>query len=184
MRIRVRMDIRNPIKRGKKVVKPNGEWSIAKFRYEKLPTFCYICGRMGHIDRHCEIFFRTPDEDIIRKWDKSQRAPPRKSQVLGGEQWLIEEEEEATPRPSGARGAMQVNLGASRWTKDENIQLLQDKSDDDTTLASHVGDDRKRPRKDNNNGMEIDNTTSKGIQAPLYLASAGLRSDGSCPPKC
>ncbi|CAN1754102.1 hypothetical protein LINPERHAP1_LOCUS5395 [Linum perenne] len=91
MRIRVRLDVREPLRREKKLKRPSGELALAKFRYEKLPTFCFICGRLGHIDRHCEIYFRLPDDQIVRRWDASLRAPARRSNNLGREKWLVED---------------------------------------------------------------------------------------------
>ncbi|CAN1760074.1 hypothetical protein LINPERHAP1_LOCUS7388 [Linum perenne] len=91
MRIRVRLDIREPIKREKRLKRPGGECVLAKFRYEKLPTFCFICGRLGHIDRHCEIYFRLPDDQIVRSWDISLRAMPQRMNMLGGDRWLVED---------------------------------------------------------------------------------------------
>ncbi|CAN0916997.1 hypothetical protein LINGRAHAP2_LOCUS30039 [Linum grandiflorum] len=41
MRIRVRMDARKSLKREKKVTKPNKEITVT-FKYEKLPTFCFL----------------------------------------------------------------------------------------------------------------------------------------------
>ncbi|CAN1753230.1 hypothetical protein LINPERHAP1_LOCUS5077 [Linum perenne] len=64
----VKMDIRQPIKREKKVRKLGGECLMGEFKYEDLPTFCYTCGRIGHIDRHCEIRFRFPDQEIEQLW--------------------------------------------------------------------------------------------------------------------
>lgn len=64
MRIRVRIDVRLPLKKGKKVKKPGSDWSVCCFRYEKLPTFCFICGLIGHIDRQCEVRFRVPENEI------------------------------------------------------------------------------------------------------------------------
>ncbi|CAN1744060.1 hypothetical protein LINPERHAP1_LOCUS1999 [Linum perenne] len=87
------MDVRRPIKREKRVKRPGGNTEICKLRYEKLPTFCYICGLMGHVERNCQIRFNSPDSDIPRLWGPELRAPPRINKPRGGERWLIEEEE-------------------------------------------------------------------------------------------
>lgn len=50
MRIRVRLDVWMPLKRHKVVRKPDGDCFIVAFKYERLPTFCFICGVLGHSD--------------------------------------------------------------------------------------------------------------------------------------
>ncbi|CAN1779817.1 Uncharacterized protein At4g02000 [Linum perenne] len=66
MRLRICMDVTKPLKKEKKVRRPGGEWLMGKFRYERLPTFCYVCGRIGHIERHCETFYQTPEAELVR----------------------------------------------------------------------------------------------------------------------
>ncbi|CAN1790281.1 hypothetical protein LINPERHAP1_LOCUS18765 [Linum perenne] len=61
IRLRVTIDIRQPLKREKKPRVAGGEWVMARFKYERLPTFCFIYGRIGHIDRQCEIRYRVPE---------------------------------------------------------------------------------------------------------------------------
>ncbi|CAN0876960.1 hypothetical protein LINGRAHAP2_LOCUS11593 [Linum grandiflorum] len=79
-----------PLLIDKKVRQPRGEWLLGKFRYEKLPTFCFLCGRIGHIERHCAIFYRTANlEMLVCKWDASLRADFKKPVVMGGAQWLV-----------------------------------------------------------------------------------------------
>lgn len=58
MRVRVRMDVRKPLKREKKIKRPGEQPVTCSFKYEKLPTFCFICGVIGHVERNCEIRFR------------------------------------------------------------------------------------------------------------------------------
>ena len=53
MRIRVNLQLDKPLRRRGKVAGDDGDKFWVSFKYERLPTFCYICGRMGHDDRHC-----------------------------------------------------------------------------------------------------------------------------------
>ncbi|CAN1753319.1 hypothetical protein LINPERHAP1_LOCUS5120 [Linum perenne] len=62
MRLRVTLDIRQPLKREKRVRRNQGASVVCKFRYEKLPNFCYICGKLGHIDMYCEVLYRVPGD--------------------------------------------------------------------------------------------------------------------------
>ena len=53
MRIRVFLDVRVPLKRKRKVRIVNGEWAMISFTYERLGTFCFLCGLLGHSDHFC-----------------------------------------------------------------------------------------------------------------------------------
>lgn len=52
LRIRVYIDITKPLKRGRALVL-NGKSNWVSFRYEKLPQFCYFCGRIYHAGKPC-----------------------------------------------------------------------------------------------------------------------------------
>nr|DAD38903.1 TPA_asm: hypothetical protein HUJ06_013225 [Nelumbo nucifera] len=77
MRIKVRLDVRNPLKRWKKIKKMGGEWLLVKFKYERLSHFCFICGLLGHIDRFCDKLFSTNGEEVKKEWGQWLRAPDR-----------------------------------------------------------------------------------------------------------
>ena len=53
IRIRVDLPIEKPLRRGGHVVSKDGEKYWVQFRYKRLPTFCYLCGKLGHDDKHC-----------------------------------------------------------------------------------------------------------------------------------
>ena len=53
MRIRVDLQLDKPLRRRGKVANVDGEKFWVSFKYERLPTFCYLCGRLGHDDKHC-----------------------------------------------------------------------------------------------------------------------------------
>jgi len=52
LRVRVQVDITKPLERGR-VLKLNGKQAWVAFRYEKLPHFCFHCGRILHNKMPC-----------------------------------------------------------------------------------------------------------------------------------
>ncbi|CAN0866812.1 hypothetical protein LINGRAHAP2_LOCUS9380 [Linum grandiflorum] len=132
MRVRVHMNVLEPLKIEKKVKEQGGDWHICSFKYEKLPTFCYTCGCIGHVDRNCEIHFLTSEAGIVKFWDSSLRATPRRGGVVGGAHGVVERpmnreyagrggrdvltREEIFQAPLGHSNmsALRWNLGASR----------------------------------------------------------------------
>ena len=56
MHFRVELPIDKPLRRGGNVVSLDGEKFWVNFKYERLPTFCFLCGKLGHDDKHCLVF--------------------------------------------------------------------------------------------------------------------------------
>ncbi|XP_074360434.1 uncharacterized protein LOC141700626 [Apium graveolens] len=88
-RIRITMDIDKPLKRRMKIKREGGAWSWLNFKYERLSTFCFACGMLGHSERDCAIVYAHPDKEIERMYGTWLRAPMRgaKNQNLGAK-WL------------------------------------------------------------------------------------------------
>ncbi|KAE8702082.1 hypothetical protein F3Y22_tig00110503pilonHSYRG00763 [Hibiscus syriacus] len=79
IRIIVRLDIRTPLKRRKKLLLASGQSHYVRFEYEKVTLFCFVCGILGHGESFCPIRVAHPDREIIMSWDSSLRATHRKS---------------------------------------------------------------------------------------------------------
>jgi hypothetical protein len=61
------------------------------FKYEKLGTFCFLCGVLGHAENRCEIRFAMESDDGIRNWNNDLRAEPRRLAGRQSSRWLLEE---------------------------------------------------------------------------------------------
>ncbi|KAH7855081.1 hypothetical protein Vadar_021032 [Vaccinium darrowii] len=54
LRLRVRMDITKPLKKGFLLKRDRKEDLWIKLQYERLSEFCYVCGRLGHTQNECK----------------------------------------------------------------------------------------------------------------------------------
>jgi 14-3-3 protein epsilon len=92
MRIRVRVDIRQPLKKDSRVKNQGGNWCTVNFKYEKLGVFCFVCGLIGHGENRCAVRFSMTEDDGTRAWSKELRAEPRRRSGRQTSRWLTEED--------------------------------------------------------------------------------------------
>lgn len=88
LRVRVTIDVTKPLKRRMKIKKAADDWYWINFKYENVPTFCFICGLLGHSEKFCGRLFVTPEADIVKPYGSWLRAPFRKQVKPIGEKWL------------------------------------------------------------------------------------------------
>ncbi|CAN0874954.1 hypothetical protein LINGRAHAP2_LOCUS10546 [Linum grandiflorum] len=65
MRIRIALDVRVPLLQEIQVLIHNNSELTCPLKCERLPLFCYICGILGHVEKHCELRFRYPAELLV-----------------------------------------------------------------------------------------------------------------------
>ncbi|KAJ9140803.1 hypothetical protein P3X46_031403 [Hevea brasiliensis] len=53
MRVRIRHDVRRPLRRGTRLKQEGDEWFSVTFCFESFSTYCFICGLLGHGERFC-----------------------------------------------------------------------------------------------------------------------------------
>uniref|UniRef100_A0A803PQB4 Endonuclease/exonuclease/phosphatase n=1 Tax=Cannabis sativa TaxID=3483 RepID=A0A803PQB4_CANSA len=80
LRIHVTLSLDCPLKRRMKFKKRDGSSFYAIFWYENVPTFCFLCGLMGHSERFCPRHFDTPDHLIVKTYNLHVKAAPRRHQ--------------------------------------------------------------------------------------------------------
>lgn len=88
VRIKVAINVNKPLKSQMRIKKAGGEWMWIKFKYERLPSFCFYCGLLGHSEKFCVKLFDVEGNQGPRKYDASLRAPMKKQMNVGSNQWL------------------------------------------------------------------------------------------------
>ncbi|XP_019176863.1 PREDICTED: uncharacterized protein LOC109172169 [Ipomoea nil] len=99
-RIRVRLNVLSPLKRRMKLLRRDGSSQWITFRYERLGTFCYCCGLLGHSDKFCKTAYELnilPDAFPFGAW---MRAGPRRQARPVGARWLLSSGVSMTPASS------------------------------------------------------------------------------------
>lgn len=65
-----------------------GKWFQVSFKYEHVPTFCFICGLLGHADKLYTKIFETLANELSKPYGPWMKAMPRRQQYLTGSKWL------------------------------------------------------------------------------------------------
>ncbi|CAN1245222.1 hypothetical protein LINGRAPRIM_LOCUS2920 [Linum grandiflorum] len=65
------LDVRVPLQKKRLVTLHGGKEVMCHFRYERLHTFCFICGIMGHKEQQCELRYRFSEDQLPFLWDDS-----------------------------------------------------------------------------------------------------------------
>ncbi|XP_031112051.1 uncharacterized protein LOC116016023 [Ipomoea triloba] len=90
-RVRVAIDVAKPLKKQMKLKKDNGSWAFIDFRYERLPTFCFRCGLIGHGDRFCPKIAQGYDPKAKKPYGAWMRAGTRRTMPTSGQRWIAPE---------------------------------------------------------------------------------------------
>ena len=63
------MPIEKPLRKGGYFTNMDGERCWVSFKYEILPTFCFTCRKIGHVEKHCSMVIeKQPLEFPYREW--------------------------------------------------------------------------------------------------------------------
>lgn len=103
-RIRVMINVEKPLKRRLKIKREGDSWNWINFKYERLGTFCFVCGILGHSERDCNIIYENPDKVIDKAYGVWLRAPSKNTAKLN----------------TGARWLRNTSDGSSSWTAMDN----------------------------------------------------------------
>ncbi|KAH9786028.1 reverse transcriptase domain-containing protein [Citrus sinensis] len=88
MRIRVAIDVRQPLKRRMRLKKAGGDWMWVDFKYERLNVFCFICGLLGHTKKSCPSLYKCTTATITKPFGHWMKAPTRGNLMNAGDRWL------------------------------------------------------------------------------------------------
>ncbi|KAL0012991.1 hypothetical protein SO802_000060 [Lithocarpus litseifolius] len=89
MRIKVDLPIDLPLRSGGNIVGVEGDKFWVHFKYERLPTFCFRCGKMGHDEKRCQAHtdkhISTPQYgDWLRAYGASKSVSSRPRSFSNG----------------------------------------------------------------------------------------------------
>lgn len=76
-RVKLLIDVNKPLRRNQRIRNKCGDVIRIDFKYERLPFFCFLCGRLGHSEKDCSHV----SEEHVEKgygWGLWIKASPRK----------------------------------------------------------------------------------------------------------
>lgn len=81
MRIRVKMGIRNPLRRRKKLADLDGSFFYTHFSYERIHVFCYFREKLGHTDSFCDLLLHKSKCELKPLWGANLHVVVRRHQL-------------------------------------------------------------------------------------------------------
>lgn len=174
MRVKIRLDVRKPLKRKKKIKRKDGSEFVVMCKYERLGDFCFVCGLVSHTERFCRRSLDSRGEDENREWGAWLRAPPRRGAGQGGSKWLREEDDAEWPARVGRGNNLPDFAGDSKGKADlvQSVRrdIWREKGDSSVSLkivsnqGGKVLESGSTSVKDLVIGLEIEETTGLSIE--------------------
>ncbi|CAH9100014.1 unnamed protein product [Cuscuta epithymum] len=90
LRIKISLDICEPLQKGTKIQKDNREFWV-DFKYEKLPRFCFTCGIIGHTERYCPLAYGQGIKVLVKPFGPELRAGRGRFRPTWGKNGLFQE---------------------------------------------------------------------------------------------
>ncbi|KAL5768294.1 hypothetical protein ACOSQ2_015077 [Xanthoceras sorbifolium] len=107
LRVRILIDITQPLQRGlQAVIGDDGEEASVLLCYERLPNFCFLCGRMGHLLRECAEAKGVIKDAAHLKFGSWLRAQGYSKSVYPGNRRIVSESHSADASEETAAGSM------------------------------------------------------------------------------
>lgn len=109
MRMRVIIDISQPLCRGRQVSFDDGSEGWISFKYEHLPNVCYWCGRLTHDEKDCIMWLQSKgslkvENQQFGQWLRASQITSLKKMVIDvkgyGEDWVVRPDAVQTSRQS------------------------------------------------------------------------------------
>ena len=107
----VRIDVYSPLKKEMNARTLGETWITAKVKYERLGTFYFLCGVLGHRDKTCAKLFEVEEDDDFREWSNDLKPESRKRGVNTVNRCLRDPGEVGQPVTNTEGG----NRWESRW---------------------------------------------------------------------
>lgn len=174
MRIRVELQIDQPLMRGLNLDMEDGSTKWVRIKYEKLPFLCYHCGLIGHRFRNCPVIlekeyesdyegFQYPkslEAEITRRRNNSGRTLGGDSGVAAASRTRSRDEHQGTPDSEVARSAqIAENVGENNHMDNSGDVRNLNSNRDCLTLF-----DFQKKRDNCNDVLELSNPVIEGIE--------------------
>ncbi|KAH7843086.1 hypothetical protein Vadar_012461 [Vaccinium darrowii] len=132
IRIRTVLDVTQPLKRGCMIKFPNKNPVWVEFRYEKLPTFCRYCGKVGHEFLGCDKRFLDMEDEVFRSTEYGLwlRASPATQQGRRHEGVAPAGRSKAEESNSVSGESLADNQGSKSWDVNAISNLNQNGNED------------------------------------------------------
>ena len=171
MRVRVLIDIFQPLCRGRQVIFEDGLEGWIAFKYECLPNVCYWCGRLSHDDKDCILWLQNKgslktENQQFGQWFRASQFNPSKKMVIDvkgyGEDWRV--------RPKSVQVEEQIAPALP-----SNREIIQNDSIGSTQVILH--DDNAGSRRNYEQLLVVEPTVdafSGGCQGMVIPDTCGL----------